>query len=116
MIEHSKNFRGNLPDKTKSRKMKFDEDRSVRPDGLSVRRMRHDRGWSSREMVNAVAAACERATGLRETITPNVLKAIEEHNETISYATLCLIADGFGCDPVDILPAPGSEDEESVAN
>jgi hypothetical protein len=73
--------------------MNFDEDRPVRPDGLTVRRMRHDRGWSSRELVTAVAEACERATGLRETLTPNVLKAVEEHNESISYATLCLIAD-----------------------
>lgn len=96
--------------------MDFDENRAVRPDGLSVRRMRHDRGWSSREMVNAVADACERATGLRETITPNVLKAIEEHNEAISYATLCLIADGFGCDPMDIMPSALPEDEESAAH
>ena len=94
--------------------MNFDEDRAVRPDGLSVRRMRHDRGWSTRDMVNAVAEACERATGLRETITPNVLKAVEEHNESIPYATLCLIADGFGDDPVDILPAEHPEDEDSV--
>lgn len=92
--------------------MTFDDNEAVRPDGLSVRRMRHDRGWSTRDMVNAVADACERSSGLRDTITPNVLKAVEEHNESISYATLRLIADGFGCDPMDILPTedPKAED------
>lgn len=95
----------------------IDEDeRAVQPDGLSVRRFRHDRGWSTRDMVNAVADACERATGLRETITPNVLKAIEEHNERIPYATLCLIADGFGCDPTDILATSRREKDDPLVS
>ena len=83
--------------------MTFDDSDSVQPDGLTVRRMRHARGWSARELVDAIATACERATGIRETITPNLLRGIEEHNETVSYATVCLVADGFGCDPVEIL-------------
>jgi transcriptional regulator with XRE-family HTH domain len=97
--------------------MNFDEDRPVQPDGLTVRRMRHDRGWSTRELVTAVAEACERATGLRDTLTPNILKAVEEHNEYISYATLCLIADGFGCDPTDILYTPRADeiDDDALA-
>ncbi len=93
--------------------MNFDEDEAVRPDGLSIRRRRHDHGWSAREFVDEIASACERATGTRKTITPNLLSGIEEHNERISHAILCLIADGLGCDPVDILPtepvSPGSE-------
>jgi DNA-binding Xre family transcriptional regulator len=76
----------------------------VRPDGLSIRRLRHDRAWAWRDLVEAIGDACERATGLRKTITPNLLKGIEEHNEPIPYETLCLIADGLECDPVDILP------------
>ena len=83
--------------------MMLDENESVRPDGLAVRRMRHDRGWSAREMVDAIAIASERATGVRQSITPNLLKGIEERNESVPYATLCLVADGFGCDPVEIL-------------
>ena len=83
--------------------MTIDETESVRPDGLTVRRMCHARGWSAREMVDAIAVDCERATGIRDTITPNLLKGIEEHNEAVSYATLRLVADGFGCDPVEIL-------------
>ncbi len=84
--------------------MTIDETDAVRPDGLSVRRLRHDRGWSTRDLVDAIANACERATGIRQTLTPNQLKAVEEECELIPYATLCLVADGLGCDPADILP------------
>ena len=109
MIERSRNSNAGA---SKHLAMNPDDVKSIRPDGLSIRRMRHDRGWSPRDMVDAIASACERATGLRETITPNVLKAIEEHNEHISYATLCLVADGLGCDPTDILPSGFSESQE----
>jgi len=91
--------------------MTFDDTEPVRPDGLSVRRRRHDRGWSARDLIDAITNACERATGNRQSITPNLLTAIEEHSESIPYATLCLIADGLDCDPVDILfnPEPAAE-------
>ncbi|MBW1884189.1 MAG: helix-turn-helix domain-containing protein [Deltaproteobacteria bacterium] len=93
--------------------MTFDETEPVRPDGLSVRRRRHDRGWSTRDLVDAIANACERATGIRQTITPNQLKAVEEQCERIPYATLRLLADGLGCDPADLLPTePASTDEQ----
>ncbi len=85
--------------------MTFDETDSVRPDGLSVRRLRHDRGWSPRDLVDAISVACERATGIPKTITPNLLKGIEEQGESIPYVTLCMVADGLECDPVDILAA-----------
>ena len=54
----------------------------VRPNGLSVRRMRHERGWSLRDLLDAIGMASERATGIRETITPNLLIGIEEHDAT----------------------------------
>ena len=77
--------------------------RPVRPNGLEVRRRRHERGWSPRDVVDAVRDASLRASGIRESITPNLLSGIEEHNEAIPYETLCLLAGGLGCDPVDIL-------------
>jgi hypothetical protein len=77
--------------------------RKVRPAGLVVRRMRHERGWPPRELIEAIGEASVRASGRRETITPNLLAGIEERNEAISYETLCLVAAGLGCDPVDIL-------------
>ncbi|MAI27181.1 MAG: hypothetical protein ACJZ7Z_06760 [Myxococcota bacterium] len=81
-----------------------DEDqRRVVPDGLSIRRRRHQHRWSPRDLVGAIERAHFIATGLRETITPNLLQSIEEKNERIPYATLRLVADGLNCDPVDIL-------------
>ncbi|MDP6978787.1 MAG: helix-turn-helix transcriptional regulator [Myxococcota bacterium] len=95
--------------------MIYDDDQPIHPDGLAVRRRRHEHGWSSRDLVEAIASACERATGNRKTITPNLLKAIEEQGESIPYGTLCLIADGLGCDPVDILPvSPPTEGGELI--
>jgi len=75
----------------------------VRPDGLAVRRRRHDNGWSPRELVVAIETACFNATGLRRSMTPNQLKAIEEQGERISYDQLLLLADGLDCDPVDLV-------------
>lgn len=78
----------------------------VLPDGRAVRRLRHERGWSPRQLVTAIGDASLRSTGLRDTITPNLLAGIEDRGERIAYDTLCLIAAGFGCDPVDLLPPP----------
>lgn len=80
----------------------------VEPNGLEVRRRRHERGWSPRALVAAIGEASLRANGLRTTITPNLLSGIEEHNEPIPYDTLCLLADGFDCEPVELL-APERE-------
>ena len=80
-----------------------EEQRRVRPDGLSVRRRRHERMWSPRELVAAIGRASEVATGLSDTISPNLLQGIEEQNERVPYATLCMLARGLDCDPVDIL-------------
>jgi transcriptional regulator with XRE-family HTH domain len=81
----------------------FDDGRPIRPDGLAIRRMRRDRGWSRRDLLEAIAEATWRATGIRETISPNLLEQIEEGIETIPYSTLCRIASGFDCEPVELL-------------
>ena len=75
----------------------------VTPAGLVVRRLRHERGWPPRALIEAIGEAHFRATGLRETITPNLLSGIEEQNERVPYDTLCMVAGGLGCDPIDIL-------------
>lgn len=80
-----------------------DDERLVRPDGLAVRRRRHENGWSPRELIRAIEAACFKSSGLRQTLTPNQLKAIEEQAEPIAYAQLLLLADGLDCDPVDLI-------------
>lgn len=80
-----------------------DQLRLVRPDGLSVRRRRHDHGWSPRALIDAIEIASINASGLRRTLTPNLIKAIEEQQESIPYEQLLLLADGLGCDPVDLL-------------
>ena len=80
-----------------------DDQRLVEPDGLSIRRRRHDRSWSSRDLVQAIGRANQVATGLHQSITPEMLRSIEERNEPIAFATLRLVARGLDCDPIDIL-------------
>lgn len=72
-------------------------------DGLSVRRRRHARGWSPRELVTAIEAASFQASGRRRTLTPNQIEAIEERAERIPYEWLLLLADGLDCDPIDLI-------------
>ena len=79
-----------------------DDDRLVKPDGLTVRRLRHEHGWSPRELIDAVARSSLASTGIARTISPNVLTGIEEQSERVSYSTLCLLSGGLGCDPVDL--------------
>jgi hypothetical protein len=94
----------------------YDEDSQlVLADGLSVRRRRHDQGWSPRDLVRAIGEASFSATGVRESITPNILCGIEERRERIAYSILCLVAGGLDCDPVDIL-APDQEASEEHAD
>lgn len=80
-----------------------DRDRLVRADGLAVRRRRHDHGWSPRDLVSAIEQACLSASGLRRTLSPNQIEAIEERAEPISYDELLLLADGLDCDPIDLI-------------
>lgn len=88
-----------------------DDERTVRPNGLAVRRLRHDRGWSPRALIGAIERASEAATGIPRRITPNQLAGIEDRNEPITYALLCLVADGFDCDPIDLLGDDDTADE-----
>lgn len=83
----------------------FEDDnaRPVAPDGLAIRRRRHERGWAPRDLIRAIGDASTRASGIRESITPNLLAGIEEHSERVPYGTLCLVAGGLECDPIDIL-------------
>lgn len=77
--------------------------RRVRLDGLAVRRFRHDHGWSPRDLVAAIADASFAASGMRRTLTPNQIQAIEEREERITYDELLLLADGLACDPSDLI-------------
>jgi transcriptional regulator with XRE-family HTH domain len=84
----------------------YDDLRPVHPDGLAIRRLRRERGWSRRDLLEAIAEAALRETGIRETISPNLLEGIEEANESIPYSTLCRIASGLDCEPIDLLGEP----------
>jgi hypothetical protein len=80
-----------------------DRPQRIRPDGLAIRRRRHDNGWSPRDLVAAIETASFKSSGLRRSLTPSQLKAIEEQCEQISYDDLLLLADGLDCDPVDLI-------------
>ena len=84
----------------------LDDDTPIVPDGLTIRRRRRRRGWSRRAFVARLRAYTEEVTGLPETIPRSLLQGIEEENEQIPYGTLCLIASGLDCNPVEILLSP----------
>ena len=81
----------------------YEEERWVRPDGLAIQRIRRDRGWSRRDLLEAIGEAALRATGIRETISQNLLEAIEEGNEAIPYSTLSRIAAGLDREPIELV-------------
>jgi len=81
----------------------FDDDDPVRPDGLTIRRLRRRLGWSRGELVAALERRSREATGRAESVTRNLLQGIEEANERVPYATLCLISLALDCNPVEIL-------------
>ena len=83
--------------------MGFGDGEQVTPDGGGIRRRRRDRGWSRRAFVGEIAEACFRESGIRETITVNLLEGIEEVNEPVPYMTLCRVAAGLDCNPVELL-------------
>lgn len=85
--------------------MSFDDETHVIPDGLQIRGLRHDRGWSRRALVAAISEATFRESGLRETISRNVLEGVEEANEPVPYSVLCLIAAGLDRNPVELVLA-----------
>jgi hypothetical protein len=81
----------------------FDDDSLVRPDGLGIRCRRRRLGWSRGELVAAVGERSREATGIAETLTRNLLRGIEEANERVAYRTLCLVALGLDCNPVELV-------------
>lgn len=81
----------------------FDDDTLVVPDGGRVRLLRHRRGWSRRALVHAIARASERASGVPTTLSMNQLEWIEEANEPVPYETLCRLASGLDCEPVELV-------------
>jgi len=89
-----------------------DDGSPVRPRGSVIRRLRHERGWSPGALLDAVARASRTATGIARTLTPVELARIEDQDQRVSYDVLCLLADGFDCDPIDLLADPTSDDEE----
>jgi transcriptional regulator with XRE-family HTH domain len=82
---------------------RYDDDSVVVPDGGRVRLLRHRRGWSRRALVNAVALASERESGLPTTLSLNQLGWIEEANEPVVFATMRLLASGLDCEPVELV-------------
>ena len=89
----------------------YDDDHAVKPDGLTVRRLRHERGWSPRALIDEIGRVRFATTGLRETISPNLLRGIEERNEAVPYSTLCLVSDAFDCDPIDLVRTNQEEED-----
>jgi hypothetical protein len=81
----------------------LDDDACVVPDGLGVRRRRRARGWSRHALSDAVRRASLEATGLPDTVSPDLIRGIEERGEPVAYATLCLLAAGLDCNPVELL-------------
>lgn len=84
----------------------FDDDALIVPDGGRVRLLRHRQGWSRRDLIEAIARASERASGLRETISLNLLGGIEEADEPVPFATVERIAAGLDCEPVELVLEP----------
>ena len=88
--------------------MVLEDDTPVVPDGLTIRRRRRRLGASRRDFVAMLAARSRELTGLPATLSRNVLQGIEETNERVPYATLCLIALGLDCNPVELLDEGGA--------
>ena len=72
-------------------------------DGLSVRRRRHANGWSPRDLIVAIETASKLSSGLKRSLSPNQIEAIEERAERIPYELVLLLADGLDCDPIDLI-------------
>ncbi len=89
-----------------------DPSERVVPDGMTIRRMRRQRGWSRRDLVDAIARASRRASGRDDTLSPSLLRAIEEENETVGYEVVVLISTGLDCNPVELLGPEAPPPEE----
>lgn len=91
--------------------MAFDDDFPVLPNGNSIRRLRHERGWPPGRLLEAIGNAHKTATGRFVTFSPNLLAGIEDRNERIPYDTVCWIASALDCEPIElVLDEPAEED------
>jgi hypothetical protein len=86
----------------------FDDETRITPDGLTIRRRRRRLGVSRRDFLALLEARTRTATGIAETLPRSVLRGIEESNERVAYATLCLIALGLDCNPIELLQGEGT--------
>ena len=90
--------------------MAFDDDDTIRPDGLGIRRRRRGRGWSRADLTDAIDQRTREATGRKEPLSRNLLQGIEETNERVPYAVVSRIALALDCNPVElVLPDPPPE-------
>lgn len=94
----------------------FTDEARVRPDGRTIRGRRRARGWSRADLAAAIEMRSREATGLCETVSRSLLQSIEETNERVTYATLCLISLGLDCNPVEILLPELAGDEAGGAD
>ena len=93
--------------------MAFNDDSPVLPDGNTIRRLRHEKGWAPRRLIEAIETAQETATGRFAGIAPNLLAGIEDRNERVPYDTVCWIASALDCEPIElVLDEPEEEDED----
>jgi transcriptional regulator with XRE-family HTH domain len=84
----------------------FDDAAPVRPDGRTIRRRRRLLGLSRADLAARIERRSREATGRAESVSRNVLAHVEERSERVPYATLCLIALGLDCNPVELLERP----------
>jgi transcriptional regulator with XRE-family HTH domain len=80
----------------------------VRPDGLTIRRLRRGLGLSRAALSARIERRSFESTGRAESVSRNVLQHVEEGGERIPYATLCLIALGLDCNPIELLATEGA--------
>ncbi len=90
------------------------DDGTMTPDGLAIRRRRHERGWSPRRLIEEVQERHFASTGLRAKLSPNLLSGIEERGEDVPYETICMLSDAFDCDPIDLVKLPAEDEEDHL--
>lgn len=72
-------------------------------------------GVSRRDFVSLVEARAAEATGVPAGLSRSLLQGVEERCERVPYGTLCLIALGLDCNPVELL-APDRPRERSAGS
>lgn len=65
--------------------------------------MRRGLGLSRAGLSQRIERRSFEATGRVESVSRNVLQHVEEAGERVPYATLCLIALGLDCNPMELL-------------